>query len=1364
MNAIIDSDEQSKVIHAPVDDDLLVVAGAGSGKTYTMTRRIIELIRQGVAPERILGLTFTRKAAGELSERVSAAVLGDREHGDDDRMFLKPAVYTYDAFFQTIVRQYGLLVGFDQNTQPLSAAGAMQLANDVIDRHLSEYLGMDDDKVGGLSSLASSLLELSNAINSAMIGGDCIGVDDAIERIRRWDRAFVERVRRAIGDEPMPDKLNNVKIPEHQDGMTEQTWRKSVDRLRSKLPKLHENCVSHCGQLISTAERRELLLDLVADYTAEKRRLNMAEFGDFTVAAYQLVTRFPSIGRRYRRRFSHVLLDEYQDTSTTQAALIAALFHPASDDGADRCAVNAVGDPFQSIYAWRGASPGAFRMFQRDFGLPADKKPYALTVTRRNSRIVLEAANVLTTPLRTSPRRPSSASMREVGVAPLDNIPQAATGTVGVLGYDTLGQQIDGVVRFCREAIRRNTVTDAQGHVHRGTVAVLFRAKTAMPAYQDALEQAGLTTFAVGYSALLERPEVLDLLALLHAVADHTDAGHLMRLLATPRFGLSDADLTALAQLADRVNCEARFRVLAEAGLADGDAPRDTWADTVRLHRDKVANMVFLADVLQRDDIGRRMEVCGTFGPKARTGILRMGGMLRKVQSVVGRPLADVIRTAVQALDLDVDTVLAQALRGDGSTVNPTVAHMPVDAVIDLVDTYVNEIAADRTPTLRGFVSWVDALGSIEDETAGMHDERADVELMTIHQSKGLEWDAVAVVGMHAGGFPSDTGDKLTIVPDGRHPGGYDGHGEWVAPEYGEKARTWLDNPKAVPVPVRVDAAILPKFPHDAPAGGDPVDALDLLDDVEQIDDEAFGSMRRAYEIIEDMDPDGWYLTQSEEYARRLHADERRLAYVALTRARHDALLTYDRYGDPHRDPSHVPEKTANGSVNKPREASNFWTEIHDALHVRGDVADHPGNLDGTLEAAITPGLQEYREALDRRAAGDGDEDTPVLPPLPNGFFAGEHAREYEDAVVGEAWAEPLDDAGDETNTLPWPSGVSDETAGRLDAGAQAVRRAMADASAGRGLVVDAGAVNADAVDGGDRSRNGLYTRAAMLVDDPDLMTGTLSGEDLDREIKARGQRILASGRQSVTGLQAIAGGMDEREERRVLEERRPSHPQCRLPDRGRGHAVPQMGRAFRQRVADALGRGDRGKPSPATRCSGICGNGSGSLRGRSREHGRGRGTFRNRPARARRPAQTGDMAAAAGRISVGGTRTSVGGTADRRVDPAARRHHRQRQTRRGVQGGLNPDDDAKRYTIVDWKTGRRPVGSGDVERKLVQLDLYRLLLSVIEGIPLDAIDATLYYVSEADESARELHALDKTEREILAELNLGIPEQSDDD
>lgn len=164
----------------------------------------------------------------------------------------------------------------------------------------------------------------------------------------------------------------------------------------------------------------------------------MAEFSDFTIAAYQLIERFPSIGERTRRRYSHVLLDEYQDTSTTQAALLAALFHV---DASQRSAVNAVGDPFQSIYAWRGASPGAFRMFQQDFHLSAGYKPFPLSVTRRNSRIVLEAANNLTLPLRSNPSRPSSSLMREVDVSSLDPMPDAPEGTLGVLGSPRPGRR-----------------------------------------------------------------------------------------------------------------------------------------------------------------------------------------------------------------------------------------------------------------------------------------------------------------------------------------------------------------------------------------------------------------------------------------------------------------------------------------------------------------------------------------------------------------------------------------------------------------------------------------------------------------------------------------------------------------------------------------------------------------------------------------------------------------------------------------------------------------------------------------------------------------------------------------------------------
>ena len=103
-------------------------------------------------------------------------------------------------------------------------------------------------------------------------------------------------------------------------------------------------------------------------------------------------------------------------------------------------------------------------------------------------------------------------------------------------------------------------------------MALLFRSKTQMPAYEDALEQAGLTTLVVGQAALLERPEIKDILALLHVVCDHTDSAALMRLLATPRFGLSADDLQALAGIAERLNTAQRYRALVSAGIVEADA------------------------------------------------------------------------------------------------------------------------------------------------------------------------------------------------------------------------------------------------------------------------------------------------------------------------------------------------------------------------------------------------------------------------------------------------------------------------------------------------------------------------------------------------------------------------------------------------------------------------------------------------------------------------------------------------------------------------------------------------------------------------------------------------------------------------
>lgn len=1400
MNAprFTDSPEQAKVVNAPTGDDVLVVAGAGSGKTYTMTRRIINLIAQGVPAERILGLTFTRKAASELLSRVSAAVLADG--GDErfaNRAFLKPEVSTYDAFFQTIVRQYGLLVGFDQNTQPLSQAGAIQLATTVVGRHMDILFEQD---LGAFKTVVNGVLGLSHAIGNAMIGGSTTTMDEAIGRVRAWDQAFLAQLDIAIGDTPVPDEEPKAKAPTKNKKDTEETFAAKQEEYRAQL---RDICVYKCAQLRDVTRRRETLLTLVEEYEREKRVQNMAEFSDFTIAAYQLVARFPSIGERYRRRYTHVLLDEYQDTSTTQAMLLAALFHPQSDADADRSssrwreaarsaggwskdgvglsrsAVNAVGDPFQSIYAWRGASPGAFRMFQRDFGMPADAKPYPLSVTRRNTCIVLRAANNLTEPLRIPPRRAGSSLMREVDVANLSAMDNAAEGTIGVLGFATFGQEADAVARFAKQAIARyrkdDAATAASDTPH---VAVLFRGKTHMAQFAQELERAGLTTLVVGYSALLERPEVQDLIALLHAAADHTDSASLMRLLATPRFGLGSESLTRLAGMAEDLDSQCRYRALVESGIigsgsdgaraddghdeatvptsidsglvseADGGSDIATFADPqvkaiVKQYRDRVPHAVFLIDMMMRDDLPSLLSRRGGFDETTSHRIIQAGEVLQRVHAVTNHPLKEVIDAAVRALNLDIDTIVAQAVKNPSQPVNPTQARSPLQSVAALVDTYTQEIVEGVNPTLRGFMSWVDSLGQIEEDTAAVPDTPADVVLMTIHQAKGLEWDAVAVVSMQSGVFPSNQGG-LHVELDAEHPGG--GAGEsWNPPEYKATVRSWADDPAAVPAPVRVDAGILPRFPHDANPDDAPVETLRALDDVEVIDDEFYGDLR-SKDIGDDMDvadPSSWYLTQEEEYGRCLLADERRLAYVALTRAKKDALLTYSQYSILDRDPSQYLNRPGKRpSASKP---SVFWTEMQDSLcHESGLVSACKSGSAGYSENADA--IADSSPDLAVAGAASGASAHPSLDQLgvdrPQGFFVGDHATEYERDVVEEAWNAPLEER-EQGGGPTWPAKLSEETLSKLTGGM----------SGDSGLVTD--------------DPDSLLARARMLVEDPDLMTWSFGrGErEIDRYVRRQAEHLLEHGRQNVTALQARAGHMTQREERGYWRGLIRPIPRVASPAAEAG----TLFHAWAEQFINAYGDGQS-----------IDADGIGAYDSSSIETGTA-GTCREPVTResllhdlSELEMKSDTLTAKERQLTVWQRRLAESTWSERRPAWAERQIVVSIPQLGDVivngkldavfHGGLDANDPTKQYTIVDWKTGRKPRKPQDIEHKLVQLDWYRLLLSYIEHVPLDRIDATLYYLSEPDEGARELHARAKTEQEILAELSSGIPEGSDND
>ncbi|OXN00586.1 UvrD-helicase domain-containing protein [Bifidobacterium vansinderenii] len=1365
--------EQAAVIDAPVNDDILVVAGAGSGKTYTMTNRIIGLINRGVPAERILGLTFTRKAASELLDRVSGAVSkamnGDgTEAGgvggttaDPDRAFLKPEIFTYDAFFQSIVRQYGLLVGMDQNTQPLSEAGAYQLASDVVGRHMamlfsgtdadvdalgggdaaSSGTGDDSEDMGQFPTLTARLMDLSHAIASSMIGGDVLTFHDAVDRIRRWDSAFIARLDSLIGDEPIPEKEPSPKKP------PKRTKKDTDDSFAEKLAAYaktmtdieHERGLYRADALRTVTRRRELLLTLAEEFQDAKRRAGMAEFSDFTIAAFQLIRRFPSIGEEYRRRYSHVFLDEYQDTSTTQATLLAALFHTGGKGGTPT-AVNAVGDPFQSIYAWRGASPGAFRMFQRDFGMDTLRKPYALTFTRRNPRIVLEAANDLTIPLRDTPRRPSSSLMREVDVDVLnpwiaEGGVTSPLGTIGVQGYVTRGQEIDAVVRFAGKA-KELYGRDKEGNPVPGThTAVLFRSKKSIPDYREALENAGLTCEVVGYSALLDRPEVKDLLALLHAVADHTDTGSLMRLMATPRFSIDADDLKTVAGLADEANTEYRYRALVTAGFATGDEPKREWASIVKRHRDIVPNGVFLADLLLDSGFKRKLDGSAV-SPRGRRLFFAVASMLRVMESSMHLPLPDVLRIAVEQLGLDIDCVVAQAIAGRDGEHAPTAARASLDAIADLSDTYLQELPAAVAPSLRGFIAWVDALSKIPETGSGQSSGTADVTLMTIHQAKGLEWDAVAVVGMTNKGFPSNQGDHLNVKADGDHLGGVDADGGWTPPEYHETAGTWLTDLTAVPVPVRVDSAILPRFPHDADVDGDPVAQLDVLDTVERVDAEVYA---------DDSASDGErFLSQREEYGRRLHADERRLMYVALTRAKQAALLTFSVESNLSRMPS---MDTPIDDETMEKKASNFWMEVHEALAGRDDAVMAPTGL---------PDREDCRP--------DG-----LLRPL-YGFFAGDHAEDYENAVVGAAWLEPPAEAEDEH--VPWPRPLEDRVAAAVRRSVDAVRN-VDDGTGGADGAGSAGSTVQTTVDRSDaKDPNGNVVPRTLLGYAHKVMEAradsAISPDDIS-SLEKQGERILAAGRQNVTAIQTRMTLMD---------------------DNANGSGTGEAGARVRKELDRKRYRMWAGIIRPIPRSS------SPAAEAGTRFHDwaarficpQGDGMIQTAESIAMLPQ---DMRASMLANLTERDQMLADGQLDARDRHLLIWQHRLVDSRWAgraavcveqsiaanidghiingkldavFSGGLDDPSDAGRFTVVDWKTGRKPVNTQDIEVKLAQLDLYRLLWSRIKEVPLERIDATLYYLSVDDESERELYALPKSEDEILARVRKGLPTQSDND
>ncbi|MCX4446979.1 ATP-dependent DNA helicase [Streptomyces sp. NBC_01789] len=343
--------EQTACIIAPPAPQV-IVAGAGSGKTTVMAARVVWLVGTGqVAPEQVLGLTFTNKAAGELAERVRKALVAagvtDPDAIDPDNPPGEPGISTYHAFAGRLLTEHGLRIGLEPGVRLLADATRYQLAARVLREAPGPYPAL----TRSFPTLVSDLLALDAELAEHLVRPEQLDAYDT-ELLRTLETA----------------RLSNAEL--------------------RKIPE-------------AAGARRELLA-LTRRYREAKRSRDLLDFGDQIALSAELALTRPEVGAILRDEYRVVLLDEYQDTSVAQRLLLSALFGSGPGTGPTGHAVTAVGDPCQAIYGWRGASVANLDDFPQHFphadGTPATR--YALSENRRSGGRLLHLANGLAAPLR----------------------------------------------------------------------------------------------------------------------------------------------------------------------------------------------------------------------------------------------------------------------------------------------------------------------------------------------------------------------------------------------------------------------------------------------------------------------------------------------------------------------------------------------------------------------------------------------------------------------------------------------------------------------------------------------------------------------------------------------------------------------------------------------------------------------------------------------------------------------------------------------------------------------------------------------------------------------------------------------------